>query len=149
MMVLLQPNALKIIYKSDIFFGATCQKIQLERVGFFQLYSPCGEFCSVFGIKSRGSLKPYERTTKNLLNALLTNRILCAMLVRDEGVVSAVLRSKSTSWPHGLACFKLRDSCMYTRRAWVFVFSSTKYVLHTWHFCYSEVQHGIFWFYVL
>jgi len=30
-----------------------------------------------------------------------------------EGVVSALMRNKSTSWPLGLACFKLRDSCMF------------------------------------
>ena len=31
----------------------------------------------------------------------------------NEGVVSAMMRNKSTSWPFGLACFNLRDSCMF------------------------------------
>ena len=53
-----------------------------------------------------------------------------------EGVASAK-RNKSTSWPKGLACFKLRDSCMriaihgfseiapcqvWLYRAWIFLF---------------------------
>ena len=36
---------------------------------------------------------------------------LCYIAPRYEGVASATGRSKSTYWPQGLACFKLRDSC--------------------------------------
>ncbi len=33
--------------------------------------------------------------------------------MQSEGVASvAFQRNKSTYWPFGLACFKLRDSCM-------------------------------------
>ena len=39
-----------------------------------------------------------------------------------------VKRSKSTSWPCGLACFKLRDSCMRISYTWSLIgYSDAKY----------------------
>ena len=44
-----------------------------------------------------------------------------------EGVVSALWRNKSTSWPFGLACFKLRDSCMFAAYMESYLFVRPKY----------------------
>ncbi len=46
---------------------------------------------------------------KDLTESSLNDKMTIAK--SHEGVAS-VYRSKSTYWPFGLACFKLRDSCI-------------------------------------
>jgi len=64
----------------------------------------------------------YNRKEKKRLTALMSDdRILS--IKSHEGVAS-VYRSKSTYWPFGLACFKLRDSCIAETIRAVRVFQS-------------------------